>query len=94
MKVCNFCGNKNFGEKQVQYIFKRHDQFLVVNNVPCEECEYCGEQYFKVEVLKKIESDFKEINFSGKRPGSEVKVAVEDFAVHKEDSRFMRFPDF
>ncbi len=34
MKVCNFCGNKNFREKHVQYIYKHNDRFLVVNNVP------------------------------------------------------------
>ena len=58
MKVCNFCGNRNFKEKNVQYIYKHDDQFLVVNNVPCEECEFCGEQYFKADVLKRIEKSF------------------------------------
>ncbi|GAN34225.1 MAG: YgiT-type zinc finger protein [Candidatus Brocadia sinica] len=51
-----------------------------MNNVPCEECEYCGEQYFKAEVLKKIEKIFKDIYFSGKKVKREVKVPVEEFA--------------
>lgn len=80
-KVCSFCGNKNFSEKQVQYFYKHDDKFLVVNNVPCEECEYCGEQYFKGEVLKKIEKDFKEIYYSGKKTAKEIKVPVEEYAV-------------
>jgi YgiT-type zinc finger domain-containing protein len=79
-KVCNFCGNKNFREKQVQYIYRHNGQFLVVNNVPCEECEFCGEQYFKAIVLKKIEKDFKEIFISGKKTKKEVRVPVEDFS--------------
>ncbi|MEK6657450.1 MAG: YgiT-type zinc finger protein [Nitrospirota bacterium] len=79
MKVCNFCGNKNFRERHVQYIYKHNDQFLVVNNVPCEECEYCGEQYFKAEVLKKIEEDFNAIYQSGKKAKKEVKVPVEEY---------------
>lgn len=79
MKACNFCGNKNFREKHVQYIYKHNDQFLVVNNVPCEECEFCGERYFKAEVLKKIEKDFTDIYVSGKRSKREIKVPVEDF---------------
>lgn len=78
-KVCNFCGNKNFREKSVQYIYRHDGQFLVVNNVPCEECEFCGEQYFKAEVLKKIEKDFIEIYISGKKVDKEVKVPVEEF---------------
>lgn len=79
-KICSFCGNKNFRERLVQYIYKHDDQFLVVNNVPCEECEYCGEQYFKAEVLKKIEKDFRDIYFSDKKAKREVKVPVEEFA--------------
>ena len=80
MKVCSFCGNKNSVEKHVQYIYKHDDQFLVVNNVPCEECEYCGEQYFKADVLRKIEKDFMDIYHQHKRPGSEIKVPVEEFS--------------
>ncbi len=78
-KICNFYGNKNFKDKQVQYIYKQNDQFLIVNNVPCEECEYCGEQYLKADVLKKIEKDFNEIYLSGKRVNREVNVPVEEF---------------
>jgi YgiT-type zinc finger domain-containing protein len=79
MKTCNFCGNKNFKEKHVQYIYKHNEQFLIVNNVPCEECEFCGEQYFEAEVLKKIEKDFNDIFFSGRTAKLAVKVPVEEF---------------
>ncbi len=79
-KICNFCGNKNFREMHVQYIYKYDNQLLVVNNVPCEECEYCGEQYFKTEALKKIEEDFKAIYLSGKKALKEVTVPIEEFA--------------
>lgn len=78
-KKCNFCGNKNFKKKNVQYFYKFDGKFLVVNNVPCEECEYCGEQYFEANVLKKIERDFREIYFLGKKAKREVKVPVEEF---------------
>lgn len=78
-KLCTFCGNKNFVEKNVQYIYKHDDRFLVVNNVPCEECSYCGEQYFKVEVLKRIENSFKEIHFSKKKPKKKVMLPIEDY---------------
>ncbi|MFQ5962900.1 MAG: type II toxin-antitoxin system MqsA family antitoxin [Candidatus Scalinduaceae bacterium] len=78
-KTCSFCGNKNSKEKRVQYIYKHNDQFLVVNNVPCEECEYCGEQYFKAEVLKKIEKNFRDIYFSDKKAKKELRLPVEEF---------------
>lgn len=79
MKICNFCGNKNFRERHVQYIYKHDNRFLVVENVPCEECEYCGEQYFKAGILKKIEEDFKAIHLSGKKAKKEVTVPIEEF---------------
>lgn len=79
MKICNFCGNKNFNENHVQYIYRHDDQFLFVNNVPCEECEFCGEQYFKAEVLKKIEENFTNIYYSGKKAKREIKVPVQEF---------------
>ena len=79
-KICNFCGNKNFREGHIQYIYKYNDQFLVVDNAPYEECEYCGEQYFKAKALKKIEENFKAIYHSGKKAKREVTVPVEEFA--------------
>ena len=80
IKFCNFCGNKNFREEHIQYIYKHDNQFLVVDNVPCEECEYCGEQYFKAEVLKRIEEDFRAIYLSGKKAKKEIMVPVQEFA--------------
>ncbi len=61
-------------------MYRHDDRFLLVNNVPCEECEYCGEQYFKAEVLKKIEKSFEEIILSRKKAKREIKVPVEEFA--------------
>ena len=78
-KACNFCGNTNFREKKVQYIYRHDARFLVVNNVPCEECEYCGEQYFPAGVLKKIEGEYRQIYHSGKKARKEVTVPVQEF---------------
>lgn len=65
--------------KHTQYIYKRNNQFLIVNNVPCEECEFCGEQYFSAEVLKKIENDFEAIHISGRPGKQEIRVPVEEY---------------
>lgn len=80
LKTCNFCGNKNFKDKLVQYIYKHNEQFLMVENVPCEECEYCGEQYFQADVLKKIEKDFLDIYAKKKKLKKSIEVPVEEFA--------------
>lgn len=80
MKVCHFCGNKNFRSRTVQYIYKHDEQFLIVNDVPCEECEFCGEQYFRSSVLKKIEKDFFSIHAGSKKSSFRIEVPVEEFA--------------
>ena len=78
-KICSFCGNKNFHENDVEYIYKNNQNFFIVNNVPCEECEFCGERYFKSSVLKKIELEFKKIHSSGKKNIKKVSVPVEEY---------------
>ena len=79
MAICNFCGNRNFKKKKVQYIYRHNNQFHLVNNVSCEECEYCGEQYFKAEVLKKIEKDFRDIYSSKKKAKKGIPLPIEEF---------------
>ena len=76
--VCNFCGNKNIREKSVQYIYNRDGHFLFVNNVPCEECEYCGEKYYEAKTLKKIEKEFENIYYEGKKT-REITIPVEEY---------------
>lgn len=83
-KICNFCGNKNSENRFVQYIYKHDGNFLIVENVPCEECEYCGEQYFKAEVLKKIEKDFTDIYSHRRKLKKKIEVPVEEFVEFKK----------
>ncbi len=80
MKVCHFCGNKNFKTTQVQYTYKHYANFLVVNDVPCEQCEFCGEQYFKGSVLKQIEKEFISIHSHGKKVKKELIIPVEQYS--------------
>ena len=79
-KTCNFCGNKNFHETHTQYIYKHDGKMLIINDVPCEQCDYCGEQYFKAGVLEKIEADFLEVYSAGRKSTSQIIVPVEQFA--------------
>ncbi len=79
-KVCNFCGNKNFKDARVQYIYRHDGKFLIVNDVPCEQCEFCGEQYFPAGVLQKIEADFQALQTKRRKAPAEILVPVESFA--------------
>ncbi|MBF0295905.1 MAG: type II toxin-antitoxin system MqsA family antitoxin [Magnetococcales bacterium] len=77
---CPFCGHRNMADKQVEYLYRSGERFLVVTDVPCLECEFCGEQYFEAVVLKKIERDFVAIQNTGKKPMKTIMVPVEAYA--------------
>lgn len=78
-KKCNTCGNKNFTAKKVQYIYKHNSDFLIVNDVPCIECDYCGEQYFEGKVLEKIEELFFDLHENRRKVKTKIEVPVENF---------------
>ncbi len=81
VKQCPFCGNKHLTATATQYIYQHDDRFLVVNSVPCLECDYCGEQYFGADVLKKIEQEFSALENSRKVPQRTIEVPMEDFTM-------------
>ncbi len=78
---CNFCGNKTVISKTVDYIYRHSEKMLLIKNVPCEECNYCGERYFESKILKKIENTFFEIIGEKKKPATKIEVPVEDYAL-------------
>ena len=80
-KHCVFCGHKHLDRKTTRNIYQKDQQMLVVENVPCLECTFCGEQYFDAGVLQKIENDYLAITHHQQRqPRRVMQVAVEDFA--------------
>jgi YgiT-type zinc finger domain-containing protein len=80
MKSCNFCGNKNLKNIEVDYTYKKDDKYLIVNSVPCIQCEYCGEQYFQAKILKQIENEFMIIQSGKKVVEKKLIVPVETFS--------------
>jgi len=53
---CSFCSNTHLTPKTTRYIYQQNGKMLFVQQVPCLECNDCGEQYFEIEVLKQIEA--------------------------------------
>lgn len=78
---CVFCGNINFELKNVQYIYKHDSKFMIVNDVPCKVCAFCGEQYFEGIDLENIEKVFMDINSKKNHTFKKIEVPVLDFAV-------------
>ncbi len=79
MEHCHFCGNKNIKATYTQYTYKHNGKFLIIENVPCDQCEYCGEQYFNAKVLKQIENEFIAINSGQKKTAKQIIVPTESF---------------
>ena len=76
---CAFCGHKELQPRQTQYIYRYDGKFLIVDDVPCLQCAYCGEQYFKGHVLRDIEKRFNELHVQGQKASKEVQIPVEHF---------------
>lgn len=76
---CSFCGHAHLAAKRTRYIHQQRGEMLIVEDVPCLECEFCGEQYFDIETLKKIEADHAELTCHRKQPSRTLQVAVEEF---------------
>ena len=53
--MCFYCGCKTTTPSVTNHVVNYGDCVIVVKNVPCEECEQCGEKYFSDEVMEKLE---------------------------------------
>ena len=78
-ELCHFCGNKHLSNKTTRYFHQQGEELLIVSEVPCLQCDYCGEQYFDVIVLKKIEAQHCAILKQQKQPQQIKPVAMESF---------------
>lgn len=76
---CHVCGQTEFEERHVEYIYRRSGQYLVVRAVPCEVCLTCGERYYQGATLLQIERHFKAIYEEHAPPQSMIQVPLEVF---------------
>jgi len=77
---CHICGNTDFEERNVEYIYRRGGNYLVVQDVPCEVCHHCGERYYDSTVLLSIESRFKAIHENHAKPQAQRLIPIEVYA--------------
>jgi len=76
---CSFCGHTHLISTTTRYLHQQGDDILFVDDVPCLRCGYCGEEYFDIATLKKIEADHAALSAHHKRPGRTLEVAAEKF---------------
>jgi hypothetical protein len=55
--ICTICGSQMI-EKAIDYIDNSNDHFLIIRDVPVQECIENGHQFLHASVAKKIEQLF------------------------------------
>ncbi len=79
MQQCSFCGNKHLKTTVTEYTYRQNGAYMIFQNVPAIQCEFCGEKYFDANTLKRIESEFIAVK-NGTRHTKEIRVPIEDFS--------------
>jgi YgiT-type zinc finger domain-containing protein len=74
MKDCYFCKGKLI-EQKVKVDFRWGQKLKIIENVPANVCQQCGEQYFQSGVYKAMEK----LAASRKKPSSRLTVDVHRF---------------
>lgn len=73
---CTICKNGEFVNSVSDYQTKFHGEYIVVKNVPVQECNVCGEQILSYETIKKVEEYIQ----SNKKPVAYIEVPIFDMA--------------
>ena len=53
--MCFYCKCKTTRPSVTTHVVTFDDCIIIIKNVPCEECEECGEKYFSDEVMVRLE---------------------------------------
>lgn len=53
--MCKYCKNEHLIESTTTHVvdFKAH--LIIVRNVPCMECDQCGETFYSMDVAERLE---------------------------------------
>ncbi|MEE3450417.1 MAG: type II toxin-antitoxin system MqsA family antitoxin [Acutalibacteraceae bacterium] len=54
--MCIFCKNIEYKESFTTHVVNYKNCIIIIKNVPCLECEQCGEKYYTDDVAEKIEN--------------------------------------
>ncbi|MDO4545607.1 MAG: type II toxin-antitoxin system MqsA family antitoxin [Bacillota bacterium] len=54
--MCFYCKSEALKPTKTNYVVDLDSCIIIVKNVPCEECEQCGEKYFSDEIVEKLDA--------------------------------------
>lgn len=55
MNMCMYCKNSTLIHGITTHVVNYNNCIIVIKNVPCLECDQCGEKYYTDEVAEKLE---------------------------------------
>ena len=61
MEPCSLCGGE-MEEKEVEVIKKAGEKVVVVKDVPAWVCKQCGERYYSIDTVERINGIVKEVS--------------------------------
>ena len=53
--MCMFCKCDTVTPSLTTHVVNYNGAIIVIKNVPCEECEQCGEKFYTEDVAEKLE---------------------------------------
>lgn len=53
--MCMYCKSNDLVPTLTTHVVNYKGNVIVIKNVPCEECEQCGEKYYSDEVARHLE---------------------------------------
>lgn len=54
--MCMYCKCDTVKQSTTTHVVNYNNCVIVIKNVPCEECEECGEKYYTDEIAERIEN--------------------------------------
>ena len=53
--MCMYCKNSKAVNSKATHVVNYKNCIIIIKNVPCLECEQCGEKYYTDEVASRLE---------------------------------------
>ena len=53
--MCMYCNCDTLKPSTTTHVVNYKGCIIIIKNVPCEECEQCGEKYYSDEVAERLE---------------------------------------
>ena len=53
--MCKLCKCDTVKQRTTTHVVNYKNSIIVIKNIPCEECEQCGEKYYTDEVVEQLE---------------------------------------